>query len=62
MMARPTILLHRIWDMMGLVRIYTKKTGNKPDFGDPVVLSEDRGGRRLKHFCKLYSSEYDRGV
>ena len=45
-------LLHRIWDMMGLVRIYTKKTGNKPDFGDPVVLSEDRGGTTLKHFCK----------
>ena len=24
--------------------------GNKPDFGDPVVLSEDRGGTTLEHF------------
>ena len=22
----------------GLVRVYTKKVGHKPDFGDPVVL------------------------
>ena len=22
----------------GLVRVYTKKVGSKPDFGDPVVL------------------------
>ena len=24
--------------LQGLVRVYTKKTGSKPDFGDPVVL------------------------
>lgn len=24
--------------LQGLVRVYTKKVGNKPDFGDPVVL------------------------
>ena len=45
-------LLEKIWDMMGLVRVYTKKVGNKPDFEDPIVLSEDRGGTTLKHFCK----------
>ena len=44
--------LERIWDMMGLVRVYTKKTGKKPDFDDPIVLSDDRGGTTLKHFCK----------
>ena len=45
-------VLERIWDMMGLVRVYTKKVGNKPDFGDPVVLSEDRGGTSMEHFCQ----------
>lgn len=45
-------LLERIWSMMGLVRVYAKKTGNKPDFEDPIVLSDDRGGTTLKHFCK----------
>lgn len=44
-------LLERIWEMMGLVRVYTKKVGNKPDFGDPVVLSDDRGGTTMEHFC-----------
>ena len=24
--------------LQGLVRVYTKKVGHKPDFGDPVVL------------------------
>lgn len=44
-------LLNRIWDMMGLVRVYTKKVGYKPDFSDPVVLSEDRGGITVEHLC-----------
>lgn len=30
-----TVLFH---PMQGLVRVYTKKVGHKPDFGDPVVL------------------------
>jgi uncharacterized protein len=45
-------VLERIWDMMGLVRVYTKKAGHKPDFSDPVVLSEDRGGTSVEHMCK----------
>jgi ribosome-interacting GTPase 1 len=32
-------LLARMWDEMGLVRVYTKPQGQQPDFGDPVVLS-----------------------
>jgi ribosome-interacting GTPase 1 len=46
-------LLARIWDMMGLVRVYTKKVGNKPDFSDPVVLSEDRGGTTIQNLCEM---------
>jgi len=44
-------LLKKMWDAMGLVRVYTKKTGNKPDFDEPVVLAEHRGGVTVKHFC-----------
>jgi len=44
-------LLRRMWDAMGLVRVYTKKTGNKPDFDEPVVLADHRGGCTVKHFC-----------
>jgi len=44
-------LLRRMWAAMGLVRVYTKKTGNKPDFDEPVVLAEHRGGTSVKDFC-----------
>eukprot|EP00775_Hariotina_reticulata_P005427 gene5427-5660_t len=45
-------LLERIWDMMALVRVYTKKVGHKPDFGEPVVLTSDRGGTTMEAMCK----------
>lgn len=32
-------LLSRMWEEMGLVRVYTKPQGQQPDFSDPVVLS-----------------------
>ena len=32
-------LLQRMWEEMGLVRVYTKPQGQQPDFSDPVVLS-----------------------
>jgi hypothetical protein len=28
----------------GLVRVYTKTPGKKPDFDEPVVLADHRGG------------------
>lgn len=45
-------LLVKMWEMMALVRVYTKKVGAKPDFGDPVILSADRGGTLLEHLCR----------
>jgi len=36
-------LLQRIWDSMGMVRVYTKKKGCFPDFADPLVLTPQRG-------------------
>jgi len=32
-------LLAKMWEAMGLVRVYTKPQGQQPDFSDPVVLS-----------------------
>eukprot|EP00227_Mantoniella_beaufortii_P006988 CAMPEP_0197614644 /NCGR_PEP_ID=MMETSP1326-20131121/59629_1 /TAXON_ID=1155430 /ORGANISM="Genus nov. species nov., Strain RCC2288" /LENGTH=409 /DNA_ID=CAMNT_0043183517 /DNA_START=185 /DNA_END=1414 /DNA_ORIENTATION=+ len=49
-------LLRRMWDSMGLVRVYTKKTGNKPDFVEPVVLADHRGGCSVKQFCNQIST------
>lgn len=33
------ILLEKIWDSLAMVRIYTKKKGNPPDFSDPLILT-----------------------
>ena len=32
-------LLLKMWEMMALVRIYTKKAGARPDFEEPVILT-----------------------
>lgn len=37
-------LLERMWDAMGLIRIYTKRRGSPPDLEEPVVLSTQRPG------------------
>lgn len=42
------ILLEKIWDTLGLVRVYTKKKGNPPDFGDPLILTTGRHGVTIK--------------
>ena len=42
------ILLEKIWDTLGLVRIYTRKKGQPPDFGDPLILTQDRDGICVK--------------
>lgn len=42
------ILLEKIWDTLGLVRIYTKKKGNLPDFLDPLILTNGRDGITVK--------------
>lgn len=33
-------------------RVYTKKTGHKPDFAEPVVLTSDRGGTTVDALCR----------
>uniref|UniRef100_A0A1J3EN52 Developmentally-regulated G-protein 2 n=1 Tax=Noccaea caerulescens TaxID=107243 RepID=A0A1J3EN52_NOCCA len=44
-------LLSRMWDEMGLVRVYSKPQGQQPDFDEPFVLSADRGGCTVEDFC-----------
>ena len=36
--------LEKLWEYLGLVRIYTKKKGQAPDFEGPVVLRKHKGG------------------
>lgn len=42
------ILLEKIWDLLGLVRVYTKKRGALPDFSDPLILTHGRHGCTVK--------------
>jgi uncharacterized protein len=42
------MLLKKIWDTLGLTRIYTKKRGCPPDFDDPIILSKHRGGTSIE--------------
>jgi len=41
-------LIERIWDDLGLVKIYTKKRGAHPDLSDPVCL---RKGATIEDVC-----------
>lgn len=38
--------------MLDLVRVYTKKPNQSPDFGDPIVLTNDRNGCSVKSVCE----------
>jgi len=42
------VLTQKIWKQLGMVRVYTKKKGDAPDFGDPIILTHARGGYSVK--------------
>lgn len=42
-------VIEKIWDHLGLCRVYTKKQGAAPDFSDPIVL---RGGSKVEDACR----------
>lgn len=51
-------LLEKMWDYMGLIRIYTKRRGAPPDLDEPVVLSRERpDGLTVQAACKHVSRE-----
>ena len=41
-----------LWEHLGLVRVYTKPRGKKPDFEDPLVLTDGRHGTTVEACCK----------
>lgn len=41
-------LVEYLWENLGMVRVWTKKPGNKPDFDDGVIL---RDGATVEHCC-----------
>lgn len=43
------LLLARIWEYLNLLRIYTKRRGQRPDFDDPVIL---RMGASVEDVCR----------
>lgn len=45
-------LLERIWEHLDLVRVYTKKANEQPDFSDPIVLTNDRNGCTVRSVCE----------
>lgn len=51
-------LLQRMWDYMGLIRIYTKRRGQAPDLAEPIVLSKSRHGYTVEAACNSISREF----
>lgn len=50
-------MLQKVWDYLGLLRIYTKRRGQPPDLTVPVVLSDERHGLTVEAACKSISRE-----
>lgn len=40
-------LLEKMWEYLDLTRVFTKKKGMYPDFGDPIILTSDRNGNTV---------------
>lgn len=47
----------KMWEYLGLTRIYTKRRGAQPDLEDPVVLSQIRKGTSVKSLCSNVSTQ-----
>ena len=41
------VLLQKIWNALGMVRVYTKRRGIRPDFDEPIILTQGRGGTKV---------------
>jgi uncharacterized protein len=50
-------LKQKLWQYLGLTRVYTKRKGSPPDLEEPIVLSAIRKGTSVKSFCGNISSE-----
>ncbi len=45
-------LKKRIYDLLGIIRIYTKERGKKPDYTDPIILK--KGGKLLDAALEIH--------
>lgn len=51
------LLKQKMWEYLGLTRIYTKRKGSPPDLEEPVILSEIRKGTSVRSLCNNISSQ-----
>jgi ribosome-interacting GTPase 1 len=47
----------KLWEYLGLTRIYTKRKGQPPDLNEPVILSDIRRGTTVKSLCMNVSTQ-----
>ena len=50
-------MLQKMWEYLGLIRIYTKRRAQAPDLTEPIVLSSERNGLTVEAACKGISKE-----
>lgn len=50
-------LRDRIWEKLGLIRVYTKRKGEKPDLDNPIVVRQ----RRVKDVCEMIHKDMVHG-
>ena len=50
-------LKQKIWNYLGLTRVYTKRKGSPPDLEEPVVLSAIRKGTTISSLCQNISTQ-----
>ena len=43
-------MLETVWKLLNLIRIYTKKRGEKPDFDGGLIV---RSGTKVEHVVRL---------
>ncbi|KAG7341403.1 small GTP-binding domain protein [Nitzschia inconspicua] len=51
------LLKAKLWEYLGLTRVYTKRKGSPPDLEEPVILSEIRKGTSVKSLCSNISTQ-----
>lgn len=51
-------MLKKMWEYMGLIRIYTKRRGQAPDLVQPVILSQQRHGYSIESVCHSISKDF----
>lgn len=52
------VMLQKMWDYLGLLRVYTKRRGQQPDLNEPIVLSRNRHGITVESVCLQISKEF----